>query len=159
MDRVVSQLLAELDALHSSGGVFVIGATNRPDLLDQSLLRPGRFDKLVYMGINEDRVSQLQVFQAILRKFQLDPAVNLQEVVDCCPAHITGADLYALCSDATMAAIKRKISLINDGLDSEDSPVLLSTEDFSTALENFKSSVSDEELLRYKDIQQKLAAK
>lgn len=45
------------------------------------------------------------------------------------------------------------------GLDSEDSPVLLSTEDFSTALENFKSSVSDEELLRYKDIQQKLAAK
>uniref|UniRef100_A0A3Q4GSZ7 Peroxisomal ATPase PEX6 n=1 Tax=Neolamprologus brichardi TaxID=32507 RepID=A0A3Q4GSZ7_NEOBR len=159
MDRVVSQLLAELDALHSSGGVFVIGATNRPDLLDQSLLRPGRFDKLVYMGINEDRVSQLQVFQAILRKFQLDPAVNLQEVVDCCPAHMTGADLYALCSDATMAAIKRKISLINDGLDSEDSPVLLSTEDFSTALENFKSSVSDEELLRYKDIQQKLAAK
>uniref|UniRef100_A0A669DR36 Peroxisomal ATPase PEX6 n=1 Tax=Oreochromis niloticus TaxID=8128 RepID=A0A669DR36_ORENI len=159
MDRVVSQLLAELDALHSSGGVFVIGATNRPDLLDQSLLRPGRFDKLVYMGINEDRVSQLQVFQAILRTFQLDPAVNLQEVVDCCPAHMTGADLYALCSDATMAAIKRKISLINDGLDSEDSPVLLSTEDFSTALENFKSSVSDEELLRYKDIQQKLAAK
>ncbi|XP_042072113.1 peroxisome assembly factor 2 isoform X4 [Haplochromis burtoni] len=159
MDRVVSQLLAELDALHSSGGVFVIGATNRPDLLDQSLLRPGRFDKLVYMGINEDRVSQLQVFQAILRKFQLDPAVNLQEVVDCCPAHMTGADLYALCSDATMAAIKRKISLISDGLDSEDSPVLLSTEDFSTALENFKSSVSDEELLRYKDIQQKLAAK
>uniref|UniRef100_A0A3Q2VI76 Peroxisomal ATPase PEX6 n=1 Tax=Haplochromis burtoni TaxID=8153 RepID=A0A3Q2VI76_HAPBU len=159
MDRFVSQLLAELDALHSSGGVFVIGATNRPDLLDQSLLRPGRFDKLVYMGINEDRVSQLQVFQAILRKFQLDPAVNLQEVVDCCPAHMTGADLYALCSDATMAAIKRKISLISDGLDSEDSPVLLSTEDFSTALENFKSSVSDEELLRYKDIQQKLAAK
>ncbi|XP_010768249.1 peroxisome assembly factor 2-like [Notothenia coriiceps] len=68
MDRVVSQLLAELDALQSSVGVFVIGATNRPDLLDQSLLRPGRFDKLVYVGINEDRGSQLQVLQAILRK-------------------------------------------------------------------------------------------
>ncbi|XP_028266070.1 peroxisome assembly factor 2 isoform X2 [Parambassis ranga] len=159
MDRVVSQLLAELDTLHSSVGVFVIGATNRPDLLDQSLLRPGRFDKLVYVGINEDRASQLQVLQAILRKFQLDPAVNLPEVVDRCPAHMTGADLYALCSDAMTAAIKKKISLINDGLDSEDSPVLLSAEDFSAALENFKPSVSEQELLRYKNIQQKITAK
>ncbi|KAK2918466.1 peroxisomal ATPase PEX6 isoform X1 [Channa argus] len=159
MDRIVSQLLAELDTLHSSAGVFVIGATNRPDLLDQSLLRPGRFDKLVYVGMSEDRVSQLQVLQAILRKFQLDPAVNLQEVVNRCPAHMTGADLYALCSDAMTAAIKRKIFLIDVGLDSEESPVLLSIEDFSTALENFKSSVSDQELLRYRNIQQKLVAK
>ncbi|XP_038560759.1 peroxisome assembly factor 2-like [Micropterus salmoides] len=159
MDRVVSQLLAELDTLHSSVGVFVIGATNRPDLLDQSLLRPGRFDKLVYVGINEDRVSQLQVLQAILRKFQLDSAVDLHDVVDRCPAHMTGADLYALCSDAMTAAIKRKIALIDDGLDSEDSPVLVSVEDFSAALENFKPSVSDQELLRYKNIQQRLTAK
>ncbi|KAM9314084.1 peroxisomal ATPase PEX6 [Pholidichthys leucotaenia] len=159
MDRVVSQLLAELDGLQSSAGLFVIGATNRPDLLDQSLLRPGRFDKLVYVGISEDRVSQLQVLQAILRKFQLDPTVNLQEVVDRCPAHMTGADLYALCSDAMTAAIKRKICLINSSVDSEDSPVLLSVEDFSTALENFKPSVSDQELLRYQNIQQKLSAK
>uniref|UniRef100_A0A4W6G6L5 Peroxisomal ATPase PEX6 n=1 Tax=Lates calcarifer TaxID=8187 RepID=A0A4W6G6L5_LATCA len=159
MDRVVSQLLAELDALHSSTGVFVIGATNRPDLLDQSLLRPGRFDKLVYVGINEDRVSQLHVLQAILRKFQLDPAVNLQELVHRCPAHMTGADLYALCSDAMTAAIKRKISLIDSGVDSEESPVLLSVEDFSAALENFRPSVSDQELLRYKNIQQKLTVK
>uniref|UniRef100_A0A8C4HZT8 Peroxisomal ATPase PEX6 n=1 Tax=Dicentrarchus labrax TaxID=13489 RepID=A0A8C4HZT8_DICLA len=152
MDRVVSQLLAELDALHSSVGVFVIGATNRPDLLDQSLLRPGRFDKLVYVGINEDRVSQLQVLQAILRKFQLDSAVDLREVVDRCPAHLTGADLYALCSDAMTAAIKRKIALIDAGLDSEDSPVLISAEDFSAALENFRPSVSEQELLRYRNL-------
>ncbi|XP_047199281.1 peroxisome assembly factor 2 isoform X2 [Hippoglossus stenolepis] len=156
MDRVVSQLLAELDALPSTAGVFVIGATNRPDLLDQSLQRPGRFDKLVYVGINEDRVSQLQVLQAILRKFQLDPAVNLEEVVESCPAHMTGADLYALCSDAMTAAIKRKISLIDEGVDSEDSPVVLSADDFSASLENFKPSVSEQELLRYANIQQKL---
>ncbi|OXB51384.1 hypothetical protein ASZ78_009736, partial [Callipepla squamata] len=65
---VVSQLLAELDGLHSSREVFVIGATNRPDLLDSALLRPGRFDKLVYVGVNEDRDSQLQVLSAITRK-------------------------------------------------------------------------------------------
>ncbi|KAM9363284.1 peroxisomal ATPase PEX6 isoform 2-T2 [Symphorus nematophorus] len=115
MDRVVSQLLAELDALHSSVSVFVIGATNRPDLLDQSLLRPGRFDKLVYVGINEDRVSQLQVLRAVLRKFQLDSSVDLQQLLDRCPAHMTGADLYALCSDAMTAAVKRKIALIDGG--------------------------------------------
>ncbi|CAJ1054162.1 peroxisome assembly factor 2 isoform X3 [Xyrichtys novacula] len=159
MDRVVSQLLAELDSLPSSVGVFVIGATNRPDLLDQSLLRPGRFDKLVYVGINEDRESQLQVLQAVLRKFQLDSSVKLQEVVNGCPAHMSGADLYALCSDAMTAAIKRKISLINSGLDSEDSPVLLSSEDFSAALENFQPSVSEQELLRYRNMQEKLTVK
>uniref|UniRef100_A0A8D3BI28 Peroxisomal ATPase PEX6 n=1 Tax=Scophthalmus maximus TaxID=52904 RepID=A0A8D3BI28_SCOMX len=159
MDRVVSQLLAELDALHSTVGVFVIGATNRPDLLDQSLLRPGRFDKLVYVGINEDRVSQLQVLQAVLRKFRLDPAVNLEVVLDSCPAHMTGADLYALCSDAMTAAIKRKISLIDDGVDSQDSPVVVSADDFSAALENFKPSVSEQELLRYRNIQQTLSVK
>ncbi|XP_029374028.1 peroxisome assembly factor 2 isoform X2 [Echeneis naucrates] len=159
MDRVVSQLLAELDGLNSSVGVFVIGATNRPDLLDQSLLRPGRFDKLVYVGINEDRVSQLQVLQAVLRKFRLDPALDLQDLVDRCPPHMTGADLYALCSDAMTAAIKRKILHIEDGLDSEESALVLSVEDFTSALETFRLSVSDEELLRYKNIQQKLAVK
>ncbi|KAM4595637.1 peroxisomal ATPase PEX6 isoform 2-T2 [Fundulus diaphanus] len=159
MDRVVSQLLAELDSLQSAAGVFVIGATNRPDLLDQSLLRPGRFDKLVYVGINEDRVSMLQVLEAILRKFRLEPAVNLQDVVDHCPAHMTGADLYALCSDAMTAAIKRKICLIKDGLDSEDSPVLLSVEDFSSALKNFKPSVSEKELQRYRNIHRELSGK
>ncbi|XP_068178528.1 peroxisomal ATPase PEX6 [Antennarius striatus] len=158
MDRVVSQLLAELDALQASAGVFVIGATNRPDLLDQSLLRPGRFDKLVYVGLNEDRASQLQVLQAVLRKFQLDSDVDLQEILDQCPAHMTGADLYALCSDAMTAAIKRKVALICDGLDSQNSPLLVSGQDFSAALRSFRPSVSERELLRYQDLHQRLTA-
>ncbi|XP_058496719.1 peroxisomal ATPase PEX6 isoform X3 [Solea solea] len=159
MDRVVSQLLAELDALNSADQVFVIGATNRPDLLDQSLLRPGRFDKLVYVGINEDRLSQLQVLQAVVRKFQLDPAVNLELVVNSCPGHMTGADLYALCSDAMTTAVKRKISLIQNGVDTEDTPLLLCADDFSAALGNFRASVSEEELQRYKQIQHKLTVR
>ncbi|XP_029706469.1 peroxisome assembly factor 2 isoform X3 [Takifugu rubripes] len=155
MDRVVSQLLAELDTLSSAVGVFVIGATNRPDLLDQSLLRPGRLDKLVFVGLSEEPETQLHVLQAILRKFQLDPTVNLQQVVERCPAHMSGADLYALCSDAMMVAIKRKMVFM-EGEDGEDSPLLLCPEDFTTALESFQPSVSDEELLRYRNIQQKL---
>ncbi len=63
MDRVVSQLLAEIDGMDSSGcsDVFIIGATNRPDLLDSALLRPGRFDRLLYLGICQDREAQLKV--------------------------------------------------------------------------------------------------
>lgn len=62
MDRVVSQLLAEIDGMDSScSDVFIIGATNRPDLLDSALLRPGRFDRLLYLGICQDREAQLKV--------------------------------------------------------------------------------------------------
>ncbi|KAM4603837.1 peroxisomal ATPase PEX6 [Polymixia lowei] len=159
MDRVVSQLVSELDGLHSCGGLFVIGATNRPDLLDQALLRPGRFDKLVYVGINTDRRSQLQVLKAIVRKFQVDPGVCLEEVVERCPPQLSGADLYALCSEAMMSAVKRKITLITEGVDTEASPLLLSAEDFNRALENLKPSVTDQELFKYQHIQQKLTAK
>lgn len=152
MDRVVSQLLSELDCL-SSCGVFVIGATNRPDLIDQSLLRPGRFDKLVYVGVNEDRESQLQVLKAILRKFDLEPSVDLAAILDRCPCHMTGADLYALCCDAMTSAIKRKIGLIARQLDVEESLLSLSLDDFLVAVKDFKPSVSERELQRYKTLQ------
>ncbi|XP_066504256.1 peroxisomal ATPase PEX6 [Hoplias malabaricus] len=159
MDRVVSQLLAELDGLHSSGDVFVIGATNRPDLLDQSLLRPGRFDKLVYVGISEDKESQLQVLKAIVRKFKVDPTVNLSDIVERCPPQLTGADLYALCSDAMMSAIKRKILRITEGLESEDTALVLCAEDFISALNTLQPSVSEQEMNKYRVIQQKLTSK
>jgi peroxin-6 len=72
MDRIVSQLLAELDGMsdgeEGGGGVFVIGATNRPDLLDQALLRPGRFDKMLYLGISDTHEKQQTILEALTRK-------------------------------------------------------------------------------------------
>lgn len=72
MDRIVSQLLAELDGMSggedTGGGVFVIGATNRPDLLDQALLRPGRFDKMLYLGVSDTHEKQLKIMEALTRK-------------------------------------------------------------------------------------------
>lgn len=72
MDRIVSQLLAELDGMSGGddggGGVFVIGATNRPDLLDQALLRPGRFDKMLYLGVSDTHDKQLTIMEALTRK-------------------------------------------------------------------------------------------
>jgi peroxin-6 len=73
MDRIVSQLLAELDGMSDGedggGGVFVIGATNRPDLLDAALLRPGRFDKMLYLGVSDTHEKQLTIMEALTRKY------------------------------------------------------------------------------------------
>ncbi|KAF1810665.1 AAA-domain-containing protein [Eremomyces bilateralis CBS 781.70] len=112
MDRIVSQLLAELDGMsegeEGAGGVFVIGATNRPDLLDQALLRPGRFDKMIYLGISDTHEKQAMVMGALTRKFALNPSVSLARVTSTLPFNYTGADLYALCSDAMLKAITRQ---------------------------------------------------
>ncbi|XP_057411359.1 peroxisome biogenesis factor 6 isoform X4 [Balaenoptera acutorostrata] len=158
MDRVVSQLLAELDGLHSTQDVFVIGATNRPDLLDPALLRPGRFDKLVFVGVSEDRASQLRVLSAITRKFRLEPSVSLVDVLDHCPPQLTGADLYSLCSDAMTAALKRRVQDLEEGLEPGSSALLLTMEDLLQAAARLQPSVSEHELLRYKSIQRKFAA-
>lgn len=126
MDRIVSQLLAELDGMAEGKGgsdVFVIGATNRPDLLDPALLRPGRFvppplappligasrfDRMLYLGVSDNHDSQLKIIQALTRKFRLDPQLRLEEVANLCPFNYTGADFYALCSDAMLKAMTRK---------------------------------------------------
>uniref|UniRef100_A0A452TVV0 Peroxisomal ATPase PEX6 n=1 Tax=Ursus maritimus TaxID=29073 RepID=A0A452TVV0_URSMA len=158
MDRVVSQLLAELDGLHSTQDVFAIGATNRPDLLDPALLRPGRFDKLVFVGVSEDRASQLRVLSAITRKFKLEPSVSLVNVLDRCPPQLTGADLYSLCSDAMTAALKRRVRDLEEGLEPGSSALLLTMEDLLQAAARLQPSVSEQELLRYQRTQRRLAA-
>ena len=72
MDRVVAQLLAELDGVQENQQkqqqVFIIAATNRPDLLDPALLRPGRFDRLVYLSISSTKEQQIKIMKALTRK-------------------------------------------------------------------------------------------
>ncbi|KAJ4297088.1 peroxisomal assembly protein [Collariella sp. IMI 366227] len=117
MDRIVSQLLAELDGMSGGddggGGVFVIGATNRPDLLDQALLRPGRFDKMLYLGVSDTHDKQLKIMEALTRKFTLHPTLSLPTVASHLPFTYTGADFYALCSDAMLKAVTRQATLVD----------------------------------------------
>lgn len=97
MDRIVSQLLAELDGMSGGdddgGGVFVIGATNRPDLLDQALLRPGRFDKLLYLGVSDTHDKQLTIMEALTRKSVLPPPFQ--------PPRILILDIGSHCTPAS----------------------------------------------------------
>nr|XP_018260747.1 uncharacterized protein I303_06463 [Kwoniella dejecticola CBS 10117]OBR82905.1 hypothetical protein I303_06463 [Kwoniella dejecticola CBS 10117] len=120
MDRIVSQLLAELDGMSGSSGkgkdsqVFVLGATNRPDLLDSSLLRPGRFDKMLYLNIPATNKEQLDILKSLTRKFTLDESLLLEDVVERLSSNYTGADLYALCSDAILGAMIRLSNNIDE---------------------------------------------
>ena len=82
----------------------------RPDLLDRALMRPGRLDKLLYVGVAEDVASKAKVLRALTRKFTLAPAVDLDAVARECAPTFTGADLYALCADAWMAGLKRIVA-------------------------------------------------
>lgn len=131
MDRIVSQLLAELDGMSGSGGegVFVVGATNRPDLLDEALLRPGRFDKMLYLGISDTHEKQQTILEALTRKFVLGPEVSLEQISKKCPFTYTGADFYAMCSDAMLNAmtrttneVDRKIKAYNEALKANAAP-------------------------------------
>lgn len=123
MDRIVSQLLAELDGMQGGDGqggggdVFVIGATNRPDLLDPALLRPGRFDRMLYLGLSQDHSDQENILKALTRDFTLDRDVDLYAIAEECPMNLTGADLYALCSDAMLKAMTTKATQIDHKLD------------------------------------------
>ncbi|SCU82697.1 LAMI_0C00518g1_1 [Lachancea mirantina] len=171
MDRIVSQLLAELDGMSSGGdGVFVIGATNRPDLLDEALLRPGRFDKLLYLGISDTNEKQANILQALTRKMILSPTVDFIEISKNCPFSYTGADFYALCSDAMLKSMLRKSKEADDKLQkynftaekkltlsqwfdkvatTQDLTVEVNMEDFSVAQRELIPSVSQEELDHY----------
>jgi len=152
----VSQLLAELDGINKSAVVFVIGATNRPDLIDPALLRPGRFDKLLYLGVNDSKENQLSVLKALTRKFTLHPDVNLEDVVVQLPTHLTGADLYALCSNAMLASIERNIKYIKQGQLLSKNDNMLTNEDFHQAAKRLVPSVSVKDLLSYQELERKI---
>ncbi|KAF2467501.1 AAA-domain-containing protein [Lindgomyces ingoldianus] len=176
MDRIVSQLLAELDGMsdgaEGAGGVFVIGATNRPDLLDQALLRPGRFDKMLYLGVSDTHEKQLTILEALSRKFTLHPELSLQRVASTLPFTYTGADMYALCSDAMLKAITRQARAVDEKVKAynathtpisiaqffdhfateEDTAVMVTERDFVEANRELVPSVSADELHHYERV-------
>ena len=157
MDRIVSQLLSELDGIHNNTDMFIIGATNRPDLLDPALLRPGRFDKMVYVGIAEDRNERLRILKAVTRKLTLAVDVKLDDIIDICPTNLTGADFSFLASEAVMSCYRRLIEQHEKQrvpLNPDDAVISMS--DFNAALDTLVPSVSFAELERYKSIRHEI---
>ncbi|MFB5599760.1 MAG: CDC48 family AAA ATPase [Nitrososphaeraceae archaeon] len=116
-ERVISQFLTELDGLEILTNVVVIGATNRPDIIDPALLRPGRFDRILYVP-PPDRDSRLQIINIHTKKKHLADDVNIEQLADNTDGY-TGADIASLASGAVMLALREHISKYRDPKEAE----------------------------------------
>uniref|UniRef100_A0A2K6KIE0 Peroxisomal ATPase PEX1 n=1 Tax=Rhinopithecus bieti TaxID=61621 RepID=A0A2K6KIE0_RHIBE len=126
-DRVVNQLLTQLDGVEGLQGVYVLAATSRPDLIDPALLRPGRLDKCVYCP-PPDQVSRLEILNVLSDSLPLADDVDLQHVASVTDS-FTGADLKALLYNAQLEALHGMLlsSGLQDGSSSSDSDLSLSS--------------------------------
>ncbi|WP_460025325.1 CDC48 family AAA ATPase [Infirmifilum sp. SLHALR2] len=138
-DRIVNQLLTEMDGLERLEGVVVIAATNRPDIIDPALLRPGRFDRLVYVPPPDEK-ARLEIFKVHTRRMPLAEDVDLAELAKRTEGY-TGADIAAVCREAAITALREA-----------GKPTKVTMNHFLRALETVKPSVTREDLERYKRI-------
>jgi len=129
-ERVISQMLTELDGLEDLKGVVVIGATNRPDIIDEALLRPGRFDRILEVP-PPDKDARKQIFHIHTKKKPLESDVNLDNLVEMTEG-MTGADVAALVNAAAMSAIKEHVR------QKSGSKLRISMKHFETALNKIK---------------------
>ncbi|BDC19083.1 CDC48 family AAA ATPase [Acidianus sp. HS-5] len=115
-ERIVNQLLAEMDGIEKLDNVVIIAATNRPDILDPALLRPGRFEKLIYVP-PPDKQARYEILRVHTKKVVLGEDVNLEEISEKTDGY-TGADLAALVREAAMIAIREGMKVCIDKVNS-----------------------------------------
>lgn len=160
-ERVVNQLLAEMDGLDARKQVFVIAATNRPDIIDPAMLRPGRLDKLVYIPLPGVKGREA-ILRTAARTVPLAPEVSLQRVSeDARCAGFSGADCCALVKEAASVALQAALDEGRVRLDDEaplpDTEVLqVRAQDFEQALAAIHPSVSEQQRQRYDRMHQTL---
>lgn len=106
-ERVISQLLTEMDGIVTLQDIVVVAATNRPDMVDSAVLRPGRFDRLIYVP-EPDEKSRLQVFKIYTKGMPLSKDVDLNQLATV-TKYYSGADIESLCREAAMHALRRDV--------------------------------------------------
>ncbi len=134
-ERVISQMLTEMDGLESLNNVVVIAATNRPDIMDPALLRPGRFDKSILIG-PPDEASRESIFGIHTKGKPLADEVDLKALAEKTEG-CTGADIAAICNEAVMNAVRRLIAKGKEPTDEEIQACKVDNEDFDEALGKF----------------------
>merc|ERR1711935_953614 len=158
-DRIINQVLTEMDGMGAKKNVFIIGATNRPDIIDPAVLRPGRLDQLMYIPL-PDEGSRLSIFKANLRKSPIDPEVDIEHLARVTKG-FSGADLTEICQRACKLAIreciakdiqheKERIDQGLEGMDEDYDPVPNIRKDhFEESMKYARRSVSDADIRKY----------
>ncbi|MFH1592277.1 MAG: CDC48 family AAA ATPase [Candidatus Woesearchaeota archaeon] len=140
-ERVVNQLLTEMDGLEELHDVVVLAATNRVDMMDPGLLRPGRFDKLLATKVPNEKARE-RIFSIHTRNMPLAEDVNIAELAKKTPNY-TGADIEGACREAALIALRKNI---------ESRKVEM--KNFEEALEKIRPSVGEEDLKKYREMEE-----
>jgi len=163
-DRVMNQLLTEMDGMGAKKNVFIIGATNRPDIIDAALMRPGRLDQLIFIPM-PDYESRLSILKSVLRKSPIGAGVDLEHVARETDK-FSGADLTEICQRSAKLAIRESIAKdmererirseaieageeVEDEMDEDDEVPEITEKHFEEAVRNGRRSVTDEQLRQY----------
>ncbi|WP_336025258.1 CDC48 family AAA ATPase [Halobellus salinisoli] len=139
-ERVVNQLLTELDGLEDNGNVMVIGATNRPDMIDPALIRSGRFDRLVLIG-QPDEEGREQILKIHTRESPLAPDVSLREIAEITDGYV-GSDLQTIAREAAIEALR-------EDSDAEE----IEMRHFRKAMESVRPTITDDLMDYYEQMQ------
>jgi transitional endoplasmic reticulum ATPase len=152
-ERVISQFLTEMDGLEILTNVVVIGATNRPDIIDPALLRPGRFDRILYVA-PPDRDSRLQIIKIHTKKKPLAEDVNVEQLADKTDGY-TGADIASLSSAAVMLSLREHIDKYPTPKEAEKhtQELKINMKHFEDAMKKIRP-LSKQELDMYKNVAQ-----
>jgi transitional endoplasmic reticulum ATPase len=140
-ERVVNQLLTEMDGLQDLNDVVIVAATNRPDIIDTALLRPGRFDRIVYVPV-PDKKTRKQVFQIHTKGMALDKDVDIDSLVDRTEGYV-GADIESVCREAAILALRKDMKTKT-----------VKMEFFDEALNKVRPSTTKEIEDAYKELEQ-----
>ena len=142
-ERVISQLLTEMDGLESMKDVIVLAATNRPELIDRALLRTGRFDRFVYVPA-PDKKSREKIFEIYTKNMPLDEDVAIKKLVEM-TEYFVGGDVEALCREAGMRALR-------ENMDAK----IVSMKHFNDAIKTLHASVTPQILENYERMDKEL---
>ena len=165
-DRVLNQLLTEMDGMNAKKTVFIIGATNRPDIIDSALLRPGRLDQLIYIPL-PDEPSRLSIFKANLRKSPIAGDVDMDTLARFTQG-FSGADITEICQRACKYAIRESIERDiekekrraenPDTMDEDEADPVpeITKAHFEEAMKYARRSVSDADIRKYQAFSQTL---
>jgi len=140
-ERMVNTLLSEMDGLQELNDVLVIAATNRPDMIDPALLRPGRFDRVILIPVPDEK-SRLEILKVHTKGMPIAKDVNINELSKG-TNNYTGADIEALCREAAILALRKDKNAKEVKMDN-----------FKDALKKVKNSVDSEDMEKYKRIEE-----